>query len=738
MNTVTYVQSLFQKALHLHQTGHIKDVETLYNEILQKQPDHEEATHLLGLVKFQKGDYQEAIALITRAVEIDPSFAAAHYNLGRCYEEIGENEKAVQSYNTSLSLRPDDADCYLGLGNVQLRLLQLEEALGNFEKAIVLKPKFAEAHNNLGKTLKELERPDEALASYEKAIAFNPRFVDAHNNRGHTLRDLGRLEEAVASYDAVIRLKPDHAEAYGNRGNALKKLKWLDEAVASYDKAIELKPDDAESYRNRANVLSELNRLDEAVDSYNKALELKPGIDFLIGRRLFAEMSLCDWTIVDSERERLSQQIEAGQRVCVPFTSAALFDSPALQRKSAEIYAESLGISPSEFSPIPALPNDRIRIGYFSADFREHPVSFLTADIFELHDRERFEITAFSFYEQKSDDEMRRRLRNAFDSFVDVTDKSNEETANLSRKLKIDIAVDLTGYTKHCRPQIFGFRAAPIQVSYIGYLGTMGTAAMDYLISDQVIVPKDSEVNYSEKIVRLPCYQVNDSKRPISERVFSKEELGIAGDAFVFCCFNNNYKISPEVFSSWMRILKSTGNSVLLLYLGNKKVEENLRREAQVRGVEPGRLVFAEKLPRDEYIARFRCADLFLDTLPYNAGTTASDALWAGLPVLTCLGKAFAGRVCASILASIGLSDLITHTPGEYEALATELATQPHKLEEIRDKLKANRRTSRLFDSRRFTKNIEAAYTAMIERYTNDLPPDHIHIEENDGPSNGY
>lgn len=738
MKTTTDVQSLFQRALPLHQTGRIADAEALYHEILQKQPDHEEATHLLGLVKFQQGDYQKAIALITRAVEIDPGFAAAHYNLGRCYEQIEKNGKAAQSYSKSLALRPDDADCYLGLGNVQLRLLQLEDALGSFEKAIALNPRFAEAHNNRGNALKELKRPEEALASYEKAIALNPRFVEAHNNRGNTLRDLKRLEEAVVSYDKVIRLKPDHADAHGNRGNVLKKLKRLDEALASYDKAIELQPENAEGYRNRGNLLSELNRFDEAVASYNKALELKPEIDFLVGRRAFAEMSLCDWRHIVSERDKLSRQIEAGQRVCIPFTSSALFDSPALQRKSAEIYAESQGIISNEDTRIPVFPKNKIHIGYFSADFREHPVSYLTAEMFELHDRERFEITAFSFYEQKHDDEVRQRLRKAFDSFVDVTDKSNEETARLSRELKIDIAVDLTGHTKHSRPQIFGLRAAPIQVSYVGYLGTMGMAAMDYLIADDVIMPKGSEVNYSEKIIRLPSYQVNDSKRPISERVFSKGELGIPENSFVFCCFNSNYKISPEAFSSWMRILQSTANSVLLLLSGNKTTEGNLRREAQARGVDPGRLVFAGKLPRDQYIARFRCADLFLDTLPYNAGTTASDALWAGLPVLTCLGRAFAGRVCASILASVGLSDLITRTSGEYEALAMELANQPRKLDEIRERLKANRHTTPLFDSRRFTKNMEAAYCAVFERYANGLPPDHVSIEDTGGPSKGW
>lgn len=689
----------FQAGLDMHRQGKLSNAAKLYEEIIFYDRKHFGALHLLGVICAQTQQFERAVDLISKAIKIDPKNAEAYYNRGTAFKE----------------------------------LKRYEDALVNYDKAISLKRDYTEAYYNRGIALLELSRFKDALASNDKAISLKPEFAEAYYNRGIALLKLSRFEDAIVSYDKGIALKPGYAEAYNNRGTALKGLKRFDEALASHDKAIELKPDLAEAYSNRGNTLKELKRLDEALPSYNKAMEMNPEIKFLAGYRLFAKMSLCDWTNFVSERKTLQHQIEAGKNAAAPFVSMALFDSPELQRRFAEAYAGSVGFISGNSGPIPKRSsNGKVRIGYFSADFREHPVSYLTAEMFELHDRERFETVAFSFYKQEVDDEMRQRLKNAFDSFIDVSDKSDEEIASLSRGLKIDIAVDLAGYTENSRPRIFALRAAPIQVSYIGYLGTLGSAAMDYLVSDRVTIPKGSEADYSEKIVWLPSYQVNDSKRPIGEKVFSRKELGILEKDFVFCCFNNSYKISPEVFSSWMKILESVPNSVLLLLSGGKTMEENLRIEAQVRGTDPKRLVFAGKLPREQYIARFRCADLFLDTLPYNAGTTASDALWAGLPVLTCLGKTFASRVCASVLASIGLSDLITRSSEEYEALAIELAAQPQKLMEISNKLKANRLSAPLFDSGRFTKNMESAYFAMFERYNNNLQPDHILVEDKD------
>jgi len=378
--------------------------------------------------------------------------------------------------------------------------------------------------------------------------------------------------------------------------------------------------------------------------------------------------------------------------------------------------------------PIPKHPKrEKIRIGYFSMDFKNHAVAMLTAGLFETHNRARFEVIAFSFGPDTKD-EMRVRLEKAFDQFIDVQDKSDKEIAELARQMGIDIAIDLAGFTADSRTGIFAYRAAPVQVNYLGYPGTMGADYMDYLIADETLIPEESRQYYAEKIIYLPCFQANDSKRMIADRVFTREELGLPHHSFVFCCFNNNYKFTPDTFVSWMRILKQTSDSVLFLYAENELVVTNLRREASQQGVDSHRLVFGKKLPAPDYLARYRAADLFLDTLPFNAGTTASDALWAGLPVLTCMGEAFASRMAASLLNAIDMPELITHTQQDYEALAIELATNPDRLKAIRQKLERQRLTTPLFDTELFTRHIEEAYTKMFERYQADLAPAHIYV----------
>jgi len=686
----------FQTGLDFHRQGKLSSAAKLYEEIILDDKEHFGALHFLGVIYGQNRQFERAVELISKAIKIDQRNAEAYFNLGNVFKE----------------------------------LRRFDDALANYDNAISLKRNYTEAYYNRGTVLLELSRFEDALASNDRAISLTPGFAEAYYNRGIAFLKLSRFEEALASNDQGIAIKLDYAEAYNLRGAILSRLHRLDEALVNFNRAIELVPDLADAYSNRGHTFMTLKRFDEAAANYSKAIELNPEIDFLIGSSLFAKMSNCDWSSFFGERENLRQKIEAKQRACAPFASLALFDSSELHRKVAECYGNAMCAVSEHLGPNSShTPGDRIRIGYFSPDFREHPVSYLMAEMFELHDREKFEIVAFSFRDQQPEDAMRHRLRSAFDSFLDVAGKSDEEIVSLSRSLKIDIAVDLAGYTENSRPRIFAIRAAPIQVSYIGYLGTSGTKTMDYLISDRIIIPENSETSYSEKIAWLPSYQVNDSKRPVGEKTFSREDLGIPDNRFIFCCFNTNYKISPETFNCWMNILKFVDNGVLLLFSGNKKVEENLRREAQIRDVDPSRLIFAGSLPRDQYIARFRCTDLFLDTLPYNAGTTASDALWAGLPVLTCLGKAFAGRVCASVLVSIGLPDLITRTPEEFEARATELATQPEKLTEIRERLKANRTTTRLFNSRRFTNDLETAYLAMVVRHSNGLPPEHILLQ---------
>lgn len=418
------------------------------------------------------------------------------------------------------------------------------------------------------------------------------------------------------------------------------------------------------------------------------------------------------------EIEGLVKGVQEAKPVTQPFELLSLTDSPELHRRASQIYADRRFKKQDALGPIvKRVPDGKIRIGYYSADFHNHATAYLITELFEKRDTSRFQLFGFSFGPETKD-EMRRRLTAAFDQFIDVREMSDRDVAKLSRELGIDIAVDLKGYTTDARTGIFAERAAPIQVNYLGYPSTMGVDYIDYIIADKTIIPVEQQANYSEEVVYLPhSYQVNDSRRRISDRQFTKEELGLAEKGFVFCCFNNNYKILPTTFDGWMRILQTVEGSVLWLLEDNATAAANLRKEAERRGVENSRLVFARRMPLDEHLARHRHADLFIDTLPCNAHTTASDALWAGLPVLTCTGQSFASRVAASLLNAIDMPELITSTQEEYEAKAIDLATHPDKLRAIKNRLEQNRLTTPLFDTKLFARHIEAAYEAMYDRY---------------------
>jgi predicted O-linked N-acetylglucosamine transferase (SPINDLY family) len=555
--------------------------------------------------------------------------------------------------------------------------------------------------------------------------------VDIHFNRGIALADLRQHEAALASYDCALALKPNHAGAHNNRGIALKALRQFDAAIASYDRALSIDPNHADAYFNRGDACFDLKQYETALTAYDKALSLDPEYEFLRGASLYLKMQMCDWVNFDEELAQLINKIKRAEKAAPPFPVLAFSNSLSVQRIAAEVWLKES--TPGDMLPkLSKYPrHHKIRIGYFSADFREHPVSRLTAELYEIHDRSRFEIIAFSFG-QDTQDNFRKRLEGSFDKFIDVRNKSDREIATLSRKMEIDIAVDLGGLTKDSRTGIFAMRAAPIQVSYIGYLGTMGVDYMDYLIADKTIIPDQHLDHYSERIVYLPSYQVNDSKRCIPDITFSRQQLGLPETGFVFCCFNNTYKITPATFDGWMRILKKVEGSVLFLYANNERSKSNLRKEAALREVDPERLVFGKPLAEAEYLARYRTADLFLDTLPYNAGTTASDALWVGLPVLSCAGETFASRVGASLLNAVHLPELITSTQEQYEKSAIELATHPKKLSAIRQKLMDTLYATPLFNTDLFTKHLETAYIKIYERYQADLACEHIYIRADD------
>ncbi len=554
-----------------------------------------------------------------------------------------------------------------------------------------------------------------AAEIFTRVLARAPGFAPGHNALGLALAGLGRGAAALASYETAARADRSFAAPYINRAILLRDMGRIDEALANLDKAVALQPGDAAGHGNRGSLLMEMGRPAAAVASFDHALALDPTFPYAPGLRLINKAYICDWTAIDDELADLKARIQRGEPVSPPWPLLALVDSPQLQRKAAEAWVAAKCPANDALGPLVRYPrHDRIRIAYYCADFHRHPTGHLIAGLFERHHRSAFEIIAFSLRSVR-DDDMHRRIKAGVDRFIDVRDHSDKDVAAMSRALEVDIAVDLNGLISNNRMGIFSFRAAPVQVSYLAYPCTMGARYIDYIIADNAVIADPAF--YTERVVRLPdCYQVNDAQRQVSDRKFTRGELGLPEKAFVFCCFNNNFKITPRMFGAWMRILRAVDGSVLWLMEDSAAAAANLRREAERCGMDPARLIFAPRMPQEDHLARQVAADLFLDTLPYNAHTTCSDALWVGLPVLTCPGESFASRVAASQLRTMGLPELIAPTLADYEALAVSIAKDPRRLGAIKAKLRLHRASSPLFDLDRFTRNIESAYARMYDR----------------------
>ena len=707
-----------------------------YKNAIEINPNYSEAYNNLGNAFMELRQFNNAVISYQKALEINPNFPALLNNLGNAYRELGQLNEALKSYLSGLALNTEYVDLLNNVGVIYNELGQYEEAISSYDKAIAIKPDFADAHNNLGVTYNKLNLYDKAIRSYEKAISLNPDFPDPYNNLSIVYRKQGLINEVISSFKRAIVcmernivIEPKDAETHNNLGIAYFEIERIEDAVNSYQNAISIKSNFSNAHNNLGAALEKLKRFEEAIESFNMALTLKPKIDYILGSIVNAKMNSCNWNVLSKNINNIITKINNKEKVIDPFNLMGLIDDPALQRKVTEL---RVGIDHPVSNTLPQindyLRHSKIRIGYFSADFREHPVGFLTAELYELHDQNHFEIHAFSFGKD-TNDELNLRIKAGVDYFHNVDLMSHKEIVLLARSLEIDIAVDLGGLTSEARPDVFSMSAAPIQLSYIGYLGTMGADYYDYLIADPMMIPQESQKHYVEKIVYLPSFQVNDSKDLPPEITLTRKEVGLPDKGFVFCCFNNTYKFTPTVFDSWARILKAVEGSVLIVYASNESSKTNLKKEILNRGVETDRLIFANIVERPKYLARYRVADLFLDTHPYNAGTTASDALKMGVPLLTMIGKSFNSREAASILNSINLPELITNSLEEYESLAIELASNPDKLKKIKDKLQSNLTTAPLFNTPLFTKNIESAYTEMYERHHAGLEPDHIYVE---------
>ena len=694
-----HIHELIGKAIQLLQNSSPEDAQKILEQVLNLDQNNLPALEILGVIKASRGEHAEAVLYLEKAIKLDPNNPSLQYNLAKALSECNRNIEALPHHEQALRMVPTNPDAWLNYGKSLAILKNYQIALDAFNRALLIQPNYFEALLSQGAAHKELHNYKEALTCAEKAIS----------------------------------LRPDFAAAWLNKGASHKALNQLAVAMESYDQALSLQPEYAEAWSNKASILKDLKRYPEAIAHYSRALEINPEMDFLNGEILHLQMRIGDWSNFDERIQSLIKAIYGGKKAIMPFPALALFNSEELNYKIVTAATgEDLALHRrSEILPATVSRSKKIKIAYYSADFKNHPISHLTSKLFNVHHRDQFEVYAFSLLNAGEKDAMRNEMLTSFDHFIDVDNLSDQEIVDLSRKLEIDIAIDLGGHTTDARNGIFELRAAPNQINYLGYPGTMGSPAYDYIIADRIVIPEANQAFFTEKIIYLPnSYQANNDEKEISTRLFTKEELGLPNNKFVFCCFNNNFKITPTIFTLWMNILKRVENSVLWLFEDNEFISNNLKREAENNGVSFDRIIFAKRLSQQDHLARHRQADLFLDTLPYNAHTTASDALWCGIPVITLMGNSFPARVAGSLLNAVGLPELITQSPEEYEELAVKLANNPDLLKKIKNKLETNRLQMPLFNTELFCKHLESAYKKVYERYLSNLNPEHLSIEK--------
>jgi protein O-GlcNAc transferase len=708
------LDALYNRAVFLSRLRRFDDALLAFDKVLARDGGSVDALFERGNVLAALSRFDQAIACYEEVLKKAPAHLGALTNRGNALARLGRQKEALACYEELLAVRPGDANALSNRGIMLKDLGRYEEALASCELGLKADPNSIAAWITRGNVLSKLARQEESLASFERALAINPRDIDALNNRGFALTQLRRFGEALATFDRALAIDPASIGVLGNKGVALFAMNRFEDALATFDRALALKPDDAETLYNRGHVLANLMRYDEAVSAWERVLLIDPHHPHALGALAFYRLMLCDWREAEAFDNKLKRALDDERTLVEPFTLLAYSIDPAEQlcytrrfvrhripvvRRLAEVRKPRLG--------------GKIRLAYLSADFRNHATAWLMAELFELHDRSRFEVLGVS-YGVDDGSETRRRLLEAFDQFHDVALRSDREAAQILLELGVDIAVDLKGHTQHGRPAILAYRPAQLQVTYLGYPATTGMDFIDYVLADGTVLPFDQQHSYSEKIVHLPnCYQVNDSKRRIAASVPIRSAVGLPETGFVFCSFNNSYKLTPQFFDIWMELLRQIEGSVLWLLQPSDAATRNLCNEASARGVDPSRLVFAPRTETSRHLARHRLADLFLDNLPVNAHTAASDALWVGLPVLTCMGESFVGRVAASLLKAVGLPELISHSLDEYKALALKLATDRALIAAVRQKLDRNRKTCPLFDTDRLRRDIERAYTTM-------------------------
>ncbi len=730
--------------------GRIEEAETILQSAVNIDGQAPQGLAFYGVALLRLRKFAEAAAMLERAIAAAPADPTQHRNLGDALRGLGRFEQALTSYDKALALNSQSAEILACRAETLLALKRPAEALVDSDAALALASNLHTALRSRAAALAALERIDEAIAAYRILLRYKPGDAFALGQRAHLLALAERYDEAIADFNAAVHSDPRNTNLLTQRGMALAQRRQFDQAIASYDAAIAINADLPEVFFSRALALEELGLDEAAAESYARTLALRPDhIAALNNRsgalsllRRFAEaraglervlalqpdnlqafggiahcmLHACDWSRRDEIEAGLREQVLAAKVDIPPGTLLAYLDDPALQLACTRNHV-AFNVAKQATYDGPVYTHDRIRVAYLSADFHEHPTARLAVELFECHDRSRFDVTAISFGPDDGS-AMRARIKTAFETFHDVRSLTDTEIVALLRRLEIDIAVDLKGYTKDARTMVFARRVAPVQVNYLGFPGTLGAEFYDYILADAIVAPMDQQEFYSERIVHLPrCYQPNDSRRSIPVNTVSRSEAGLPETGLVFCSFNNNFKIAPPFFDVWMRLLGAVEDSVLWLIEDSVEASANLRAAAVARGIDPGRLVFAPRVLPAEHLARHRLADILLDTLPYGAHTTASDALWMGVPVVTCLGRAFAGRVCASLCHAVGLQELVAHDLAEYEQIALALARDPQRLATIKARLVTNRMQHPLFDTAAYCRGVEAAFETMCARY---------------------
>jgi predicted O-linked N-acetylglucosamine transferase (SPINDLY family) len=727
----------------LQSQGKLDEAAACYQQALSLNPHFVEVRCNLGNTLEAQGKLDEAVACYEQALQIKPQYAEAYYNLGNAKRTQEKLDEAVACYEQAIAIKPDHIQTRHNLGGTLHTQGKLDEAVACYREALQLDPQQAELHNSLGTALQAQGKLDEAAGCFRQALQINPADVKFHTNLGIALQAFGKLDEAVASYRNGLEVSPDNADAHNNLGTALQVQGKLNAAVDCFRRALQLEPNKAEAHFNLGTVLQERRKLDEAAGCFRRALEISPDLSEARSNLAHGLQHLCSWKELDVLAQRIIEDVAANDDHhpvhSIPpfaFLSLATPTSAELQCRCARQWVQHR-LSPMmdlartlRFDHI-ASTSDRIRVGYLSTDFRAHPVGLAICELLESHDHSRFEVTGYSLGPDDTS-HTRQRIIKAFHRFVDVSGESFVQSAKRIHSDRIDILVDLMGYTGRARTAVLALRPAPIQLLYLGYPGTMGAPFVDYLVADEFVVPREQEANYAEKIVRLPrCFFPADSQRAIAPGPTSRSACDLPENGLVFCCFNNSYKITPRQFAVWMRLLHAIPGSVLWFSVRHQVVKENLRAAAADQGIAAERLVFAPKLPSlADHLARYRVADLFLDTFPFNAHSTASDALWGGCPVLTLAGDTFASRVAGSLLRAAGLPELVTNSIAEYEEKALALVHNPERLVELRARLEKNRLECGLFDGKLRARELERAFLAVYERHRAGLPPEAIDVAD--------